>query len=438
MTLSPYQTAVDLVKVRATLTGPDFGQNEEAIVDLTPDQKTASFKGLGFKTADVRIEGFNEDGRLVAFGRASGVALGTTPSVDVPFRRNLAYVTHKKNDNEPKAQSTVYVFDVATHTYASAVQLPKMGGVGRGVSAKGGDGILVNFDVATTGFLGFLSADDNSWTTVQLASAQDLTLGATGNNIVVSAGGGRVSIVDLSKQMVLKDFPSGGLVLDGAISDDGRRAVFVVDVDPGMFIVDLSDACLSTLDQGRCILNKMAIPQAGGVALAGDGHTVYLTSRGTKNCGLIDLSTLTPTTLNSSAFPTTVGAAAYSDAMSAVWALEVGPNGAPHILGFGTAAPNGPDCTACAGQPLGFDKAINTLYNPTDIAVDPSGARMLVVEAGTSTASSGLTVIETMLGADAVGSTGIYPVDPNDATTQNGLIVNARYQPAHIGILYGR
>jgi DNA-binding beta-propeller fold protein YncE len=445
--LTPYQAAVGIAKVRVSILGPDLGANETAILDLKPDEKTASFSDLkNIKSVDVRVEGFDADGRLVAFGRASSVSLASDATVEVPFRRNLAYVTHKPHPKMPKASSTIYIFDVASRTYAGSVQIPN-GGIGRGVSAKGGDGFLINYDRNGQGFLGFLSSDDHQWTEIALKQVQDKALGVTGSALVASAGGGKVSIVDLSKKMVVAEFDIGGTVTDAAISDDGKRGVIIVNT-PGMVVVDLTDPCLAMFNRNQCLKNIMANENPSGVAIGADGHTAYVTSSGGKTVAQLDLASLQGRKLNVAAFPGPVGAATYADDANTIVALSVGPDGAPHVFSYVTV-PRGtcPPTNPCDGLSLGLDAEVNTLLYPVDIASDPSGHRVMVIEAGTSTASSGLTVIETrtesapgaaVINIDVLGSTGLYPLDPTDTVTEGERTVHNRYQPFRFAIAYGR
>lgn len=442
--LSPFAGSVGLSKIRVTIEGPVASQYDQAIQEVAVAPGASGSTQVVFpnypggRRVVVRAEGFDDAGDLVAFGRASNVDVSSTP-LAIPFRRDVAYIIHQPVRGQHRPDNAIYLMDVNSRAFLGKAQIP-MGGIARGISAKGGDGVLVAFDAGDKGYLGLLSSDDGHWTSLPLPAAQDLALGVAGSDTVVVAGGGSATIVDLGKQTVIgSGLPVGGNVLDGAISDDGRRAVFIVDQDPGMVIVDLSPQCLASPSAARCLRQIVAVSNPGGVALAGDGHTAYVTSSGSPAVGQVDLTTLAARPLNSAGFAGAVGPAAFSDLMQAVLAVQSGKDGPPHVLGFVVAVKgNCPASDPCDGQMLPFSAATPTFSFPGDIAVDPSGHRMMVVAAGTSTQTAGLTVIETAAGVLPVGSSSTYPVDPDDTFGSGATLGHQRYRPTHLAILYGR
>jgi hypothetical protein len=140
-------------------------------------------------------------------------------------------------------------------------------------------------------------------------------------------------------------------------------------------------------------------------------------------------------------FVTPTQGVAYSDAMHAILGLEASDSCVGNVVALVLA----PQMCATTGMtecpkasPLTLDQATPTQRCPTAIRTDPSGHRLVVVAAGTSSASAGLTIIETTAAMVPVGSTGNYPADPNDFVMQaDGFVEHVRYQPSGLALIYG-
>ncbi|MCK6551920.1 hypothetical protein L6R52_39165 [Myxococcota bacterium] len=429
----PYAATSGLSKIRVSVDGPDA--YDDATLDLagaTLTQRDVAFESFPAERAvDVVAQGYDEFGNLVAFGTKRAVRVDGDVSVELGFRPNLAFVAHRQNARQQSPGSVLYVFDIASRSFLRKLSLPSAAASARGVFPRGGDALLVTWDEAGAGKLGVLSAKTGEWSVMALPFTHDLAVASPESALGAAAGGGAVSIIDLDTQTVLKSFSIGGTALDGVITSDGRRALFALDVSPGVLVVDLSEACTATLEQGRCIRALDPIPGAAGVALASDGVTAFLTSRTRPSIFAYDLSKLRGYEL-ASGFPLPTGAAAYSEQIKGVLAIQEGDVGAPRVLTYVVPGAEG----------LSLGASVPTLLRPTDIAADPSGRRLFAVAAGTSTGTAGLTVLETAVDPEGkvsvAGSSGYYPTDPDDTYMDGDFEARQRYQPTNVGILYGR
>lgn len=445
--LSPFETGT-LSKIRVSLKGTE--QYDDAAIDLPITARSAVFDSYpSNRTIQVRVEGFDALGNLVAFGRAQNVSTSGDASVSIPFRRNLAYVTHSPNPRQNKPGNAIYVIDLASRTYVGTLRVPG-NGIARNITARGGLAMLVPYDEGGRGFLGVLSADDHQWTSIPLSTPQDIAVAVPDRNIAIVAGGGSVTLVDLDNKdrRIIAEFPVGGNGLAAAMAASGKKAIVLVSLSPGMVAIDLTDNCLKSLQPQRCIRALSAVQSPAGIALAGDGRSAYVTSSANRSVAVVDLERLEVTPLNQAGFAAPVGAAAYSDAMQAVLAVQSGMDGPPRVLGFvvgirkcaGTQVNGRCDGELQTGESLSLADATPTYPFPRAIAADPSGHRLVVVAAGSSTATAGLTVIETAARTVPIGSSGLYPSDPTDTftTRAEGFVGHQRYQPNSVGVLYGR
>jgi hypothetical protein len=417
--LDPFAPEVGVVKVRVEVDGPEA--HDDAVLDLPAGTESAVFSG--FPTADpvnVRALGLDAVGNVVAFGRVDRVAVTEDVSLQFPLRRNLAYITHQPNPAQDRPEGVVYLVDIATRGLVSKVRLPGAAPVARGVSARGGDAILVTFEDGGEGKVGLISAEDGSVQTLALPRPQELTLGVSGRALGVAVGGGVVTFVDLEARTVVEQFarPVGGRVLDGVISAGGQRALVVVSAAPGLIQIDLSARTVESLN---------VVPDPGGVALSRDGRVAYVTSSTERTVAAVDLENGRTRVLNGFVKP--VGRAAYADELDAVLALDVSTENTPgRVLGFITSA----------DEALTVDEGVRTLSVPTGIASDGVGRRALVVAAGTSTETAGLTMVETTAAALPAGASALYPTDPDDRFQVGPVELGQRYQPADVAIVYGR
>lgn len=416
--LDPYAPSVGLASVRVRLVGT--AGSDEAVRDLGLDEDVAVFEGFPMaEAATVIVEGLDGPGNLLAFGRATGLSVTEDLDVSVAVRRNLAYVTHRPNPGQAGPDAVIYQIDLATRGLAGRVRLPGTAPSARGITARGGDELLVTFQDGAQGKVGVLSAADDTVTTIDLPRPQDLTLGAPASPIGVAVGGGVVTFVDFDAGTV-EAFPRpvGGRVLDGVISEDGRRALVVVDAAPGLIQIDL---------EGREVESVNIIANPSGVALSQDGRQAYVTSATEREVAAVNLDNLRVEVLGGFVKP--VGEATYNDALDAVLSLDVDPdNGAGRVLGF----------IAPADEALRVDEGVRTLNFPTGIASDGIGRRAMVVAAGTSTQTAGLTVLEARPGSLPEGASALYPVDPDDRFEVGPSSFGQRYQPSDVAVVYGR
>jgi hypothetical protein len=429
----PYAAESGMVRVRVGVDG--LGQYDDATSELSPSEKSACVSGeFDEGGVNVRAEGFDEDGNLVAFGSASGVGTEGDETVTIKFRRNVAVVTHLANPRQDRPASKAYVIDVAKRTLIGTTRLPGAEPIGRGVSTRGGDSILVAFDDGPAGFIGELSADTGEWRGISLNQPQDLALAIPGQRVGIAVGGGSLTYVDFDAGSVLHEFPMiGGRVRDGAISLDGRRAIIIVDRTPGTLIADLTDNCTSAFERDRCLVALDVVPDPGGVAISSDGGIGYIVSAQSGGVVQLDLARLSTRQMGG-VFPAGVFAAAFSDQIQSVLAIERRADGTGRVHTFVVPTEGA----------VSANDAIQTNLNPMDISADPSGRRAIVVSVGTSTETAGLTVIETAFDVAQdrlkipVGSSRLYPEDPEDAFMIGDFTFHQRYQPARVAVLNGR
>lgn len=432
----PYAAGSNMVKVRVAVDG--LGQYDDATSELSTTEKSTCITGAFDEGGvTIRAEGYDDDGNVVAFGSASGVGTVGDESVVIKFRRNIALVTHEANERQQQPASKVYAIDVAQRNLIGSTRLPGNNPIGRGVSARGGDSMLVVYDDAMSGFVGELSADTGEWRSIPLMRPQDLALAVPGQSVGIVVGGGSLSYVDFDAGRVLHEFGMvGGLVRDGAISKDGKRAVVIVDRSPGTLIIDLSDNCTATFDRERCLAALAVVSDPGGVALSSDGGIAFVASAQSGDVARIEMQTLTTRTLDGS-FPAGVFAATFSDQIQSVLALERRPDGTGRVHTYIVPAEGA----------ISAEDAVQTHLNPVDISADPSGRRAVIVSVGTSTQTAGLTIVETAFDTLAdrlevpIGSSRLYPEDPDDTYMIGGnrdFIYHQRYRPARVAVLNSR
>jgi len=470
----PFRSNERMSVVRIAVDGPE--RHDDAFVDLSLDARSASFSSFPAERAvDVTVSGFDRQGTLVAFGRVESVQIDEDLTIDVPFRRNLAYVTHADICGgfcggdaacvdtgggfscEPKSMACnsacaagrtcvaprsgaacyreytggsqgpgrLYALDIVSRDVVGEIELPGVAPKARGISANGGDSIVVSYEDAAKGFVGMLSLSDGQWKTVELPRVQDIVLiGA--DNVGVAAGGGRVTLFDASTGAPIGEpHVVGGKAIDGAIGLNGRRAIFIVSAAPFVVLVDLERA----RDGGNPIIPPGEVPGAAGVAMSADGAIAYVTSSAQREVVSVAMETGAIATLAGS-FNGLVGNAVYSDRMRSIFALQSDPvENIARVLAYSVAAKSG----------FEVETAVRTLPIPAGIAAGPGGRRIVVVSAGTSTLTAGLTVIDADIDEGAEGSTVSYPQDEGDTfTTPSGFTGRQRYVPSKVAVIYGR
>ncbi|MBK6683154.1 MAG: hypothetical protein IPG45_01665 [Deltaproteobacteria bacterium] len=393
--------------------------------DLAPSERQVTVENYQTEetTVDVVVEGYDELGTVVAYGRVEDVNVEEEEAtVNVPFRRSLAYVIHQPNPGQQRPDSAIYVLDLATRAFVGKVTIPGTAPSARGISAWGGQAMLVTFSDEGMGKVGVLSTSDHTWQVHNLPQIQDLAIAGSTSNTGLVAGGGRLNLIDLSSGAVETlaegggPLVIGGRVRDAAIGLGGRRAV--VALDTNLAIVDLPNKAT----------RAVVLDSPGGVGLSADGITAFATSRTLPVAVEIALEQQT-TDVRGAAFAGPTGIATYSDAIPGVLAVYTDEqNGASRVLGWEDGGSKLPD-----------DQQVTTLRSATGITSDGPGRRVVVVAAGTSSTTAGLTVIDTFSNQQPLqSSTALYPTDPDDNSAGDPLVSGTRYRPRGVAVIYGR
>jgi hypothetical protein len=412
--IDPFNVDARLVKTRIWVSDRGPGV---AAKDLPQTEHGTTFEEYQTEAESVLViaEGYDELGNVVAYGRNENIAIdGDTANVEIQFRRSLAYVIHGSATATKAATpaQTIFVIDLASRGLVTELTIPGTAPAARGISARGGESILVTFSDENQGKLGVLSTRDHTWRVIDLPEIQDLTVAAPESPIGIAAGGGVLSFVDLDAGMAtsLKNpgtmTPTniGGRALDAAIGLGGRRAVVAL------------DANLIIVDPEAKTIKKVGLDAPGGVGLSADGTTAFATSRSLPAVASIKLEQQSSDVLGA-AFSDTTGIATYSEAIPGVLAVRQSSAGKGTVLGWEDGG-------------ISLEAKVPTLFFPTGITTDGAGRRAVVVAAGVSNLDAGLTVIDTFgNGAAPVGSSISYPLD----TTHK-----ARYQPKGVAVVYGR
>ncbi len=417
--LDPYAPEVGMSKIRVVFDGIEA--NDEILRDLDPEVSSVTLEGvIAGAGANIEVFGYDAGGNIVAFGRTEDIDVAAQSEVNVALRRNLAYVIHRANDNQDHPESVVYQIDLVSRGLVGKLRLPGTNPLARSITAYGGEAMLVTVSDGGQGSLLKISAADHSVTSLALPAAQQLALGAPKVGTGVVIGGGIVTFVDLDQMTVLEQYPGrvGGRVLDGLISGDGRRAIVLVDVTPGILDIDL---------QNRTVAALSVVPDPGGVTLGRDGRVAYVTSLSSRKVAAIDLKNGRVTELGG--FIKGVGKAAYVRELDALLGIDVsGSNRSGRVLGF----------FPTIDRAMSIADGVKTLDDPRAIAAAGSGRRVIVVAAGTSTQTAGLTVIEATATRLPQGASALYPVDPDDRFFDGPIELGQRYQPVDVAVVYGR
>ncbi len=439
--LDPFAPDVGLEVIQVVVDGPDRG--DDATISLAPGERTATFSGFPLGDADggpltVRAEGLDAQGNIVAFGRIQTEASGDDLSVQFPLRRNLAYVIHRRNQNQANPEGVVYVIDPPTRSLVERIDIEGADPRADWITARGGDSLLVTYRDGGIGYLGVLSAQDHTWRRIELDAPQRVALGVEGQSLGVVAGGGFVSFVDLDEGRVVSRTPPpgqeiGGTVIDGVIAGDGRTALFIlggVELGFGTIIfVNIEAQSIQALD---------VVSDPAGVALSSDGRVAFVTSGSQAAVAEVDLRNGLFALANG--FDGRVGLAAFSENMQAVLALDADPS-ARRVLALLPRANCPTNLQQNCGEPIPAREATPTTEVPVDISADGVGRQIIVVGAGTSTAGAGLTLIETFEAFQQlpIGTRTTYPGDPEDTFVEGrNLVRRQRYQPRAVTFIYGR
>jgi hypothetical protein len=425
--LDPFAPELGLERVRVFVEGE--GQNDDAIVDLDPrgSAREVALEGLSSERARVRVEGYGASGAVLAFGRARSVELAGRPTVDVAFRRNLAYVIHRPNPAQRSPARFIYALDLARRAFVEKIEIPGTDPVARAITARGGAHMIVTWREGVRGFAGLLSLDDHVFEQViELPGVQDVALGVPGRSRGIAIGGGWVTHLDFAAGTAeVVDDRVGGGILDAAMSADGRRVLAAIDVSPpGLLFFDLDE---------RSVEVQSILPDPAGVALDARGEIAYVTSRTQSRVVAFDLGNRRAEVFDTG-FSAPVELTVFSDSLLSVLGIYR-EGSAGRMLSYHVPSQTG----------LPLDASVETLSRPTGVAIDGTGRRAVVVAAGTSTAGAGLTLVDAFVDRLEGSGRWLYPGDPDDTFTRppNGLgeaprVGRQRYQPASVAVVYGR
>ncbi|MFO0728030.1 MAG: hypothetical protein U1E65_29890 [Myxococcota bacterium] len=465
----------NLVRMRAELDGSENADDVAHELDLSA--REVSFPDYpGSRTYKLTLKGYDESDNLVAYGEVRGELKTSSVDVKLPFRRLLGYVTHRApcdagcgNDQVcasplkgpfecvpkgadcdacgagtacvqltatatacasawgtrvSKAPGVVYVVDVGTRSRLDTLTLPGNHPRGLGVFARGGDGVWIVYkdDAATKAT--FLSSSDHTFgPSIDLPFAHEIVVASPSQRYAVAAGGGAISFIDQENNTILRSVQVGGSVYDVALGGENQRdALFVTSA--GLLEVPLD---LAETTEGA---NPGDISRPAGVAVDDNGRIAYVSSGASGAVLEIDLFVGTAIRSDDPNHPG--GPVLYfpgpAGAMTLAGGLLVAMEGGAkpqHVVSFQV---NGAGATA--GN-------IGVLPNPSDIVAAPGGSGILLVSAGTSSASAGLTIIDATVPPTA--STVTYFRDPTDMYRDpSGPMFPERYQPRRLGILYGQ
>ncbi len=461
--LDPFQVP-NLTTIRVRVDGTE--RTDDATRALGPGERSVVFEALpGDREVRVQVEGFDSEGNLLAFGRADAVQLDGDVTASVPFRRHLAFVTHKPicdatcrtgevcadagegarcvpeasgcagcgadqvcvmerrgptceraYTGRSKGPGVVYALDVMTRSLVRRIALPGTDPRGRGVTSADGRAMVLTWSDQGQGFVGLLSLDDGSLRALPMPVSQDLAvLGPSG--VGAAAGGGRVLIFK-EDGSVLADKPAAGRALAGAVGAGGRRAVFAMSASPGVLIVDLEDPAAPLIPPG-------SIAGATGLGLSEDGRFAYVASA-EGEVYVVDLVLGSQQQLGGS-LPGAVQLAAYSERASTVVGVQNRPeDNVSRIIAYSVAGLSA------------LDETVGALPRPEGLAAGPGGRRLVVVSVGTTTRTAGLTVLDVDQQDGLDGSTVLYPSDPEDSFPAPGGLGYQTYHPHRVGTIYGR
>jgi DNA-binding beta-propeller fold protein YncE len=463
--LSPFDAAARLSFVRVQVDGSE--RLDEAAVDLAPGAQAASFVEFPVDR-EVRViaTGYDELGNVAAYGEAEAVVESDDLAVAVPFRRALAYVIHRDicdggcgegfvcanpgdghrclaaaacecRDGEvcgvtdigaqcvrpyggaSAGARRVYAIDLNTKALVDVLSLPVPDARAVSITAESGDGVWVTLEAPTQSSAVFLSSSTHEWSApLPLQLGAEHSMSARGLPYVVGSGGGFIRVVDRATGAQVTQVPVGGRVRDGVIGGNDDKALVVT--SETLALLDLEDPASAVA------VNPGDLPGSSGAALSADRRFAYVTSSVDGTVIIFDL-VLGSSRVLGGQFVVPVQNLVYSQR-------------GEMLLGILTSEPsvfvgafNVPDQV---GLPV--DKAVGTLPLPTGVAVGPAGARVIVVSAGTSTGSAGLTLVDPVLGEEPTGSTVSYLRDPTETYVERGATLRQRFRPYKVAALYGQ
>ncbi len=420
--LDPFAPAAGVQKVRMIVRGPE--RTDEAAVDAPAGTDRLSISEFPAEEVSIEVFGFDEVGNVRAYGRLGRQRVDGSLSATIPFRRSLAYVIHARSEEQNQPEGLVYVLDVATRTLVDRIRLEGVRPRARSVTARGGESILVAGADGIDAFVDEISTLDHSVRRIPLNSRPDVVLAVPDRPLGVAVGGSRLAFIDFDEgREVEGGLDIGGRVLDAVIATSGLRAIAAVDIfPPGLLDIDL---------ERRRVEGRNVLVNPAGVALDWRTDLAYVVSSENQGIVVVDMDTGRENNVQSAAgqaasMASPTGIAAYSDEMNGLFGVfDPGGTSQPQIFPFSTF-----------GR-AGGSRSIPTFFNPGGIAADGPGRRVVVVGAGTSTETSGLTVIEPEFNELAPEATStLYPLDPDDRA--GPFDQRQRYRPIDVAITYGQ
>lgn len=503
--LDPFRADERMSFVRVTVSGVEAGDLVTA--DLAAGATSVAFDGFPIageeaaqRTIDVVVQGFDDYGNQLAYGRALGVAFEGETNVSVPFRRALAYVAHQAvcgfgcGDEGacvdagagfeclPRATECgacgagracvqlsggsrrcrpvftgstegpghLYVLDAFGRNVVERVPLPGAAPRALELSAYEGEQVVTTMIEGGRGKIGLLSTASHEWRVGELNDPAGLPLTPThavlgrGQAVGLAAGGGYIVTFDPASFATLTGRLIPGSVRDVAVGLDGTRAIVVVNQEPYVFLVDLSDP-----SSPASISTPASSTGGGGVAISEDGRLAYVTSDADGSVVVIDLLRGIARA-GKGRFPAAARQVVYSEYTSSLLAVQSADDpGAVRDAMLWTTDPT---------FERGYGPAVGRFQRASGLAGLPGGRRALLVSPSTSTLSASLTALE--LSRDQsnpiAASKGLYPLDAverkvsglrpgvecqgfdrTNAPESCRIYEYQRYQPRSITVLYG-
>jgi|GEM_PF-6123816 len=466
--LDPFQK---IKKVRVRIDGPE--RFDDAIVYLEDGQQTAVFKNFPLDSdVSITAQGFDDNGLVYAFGQSEEFKVGSeNEAVTIAFRRLFAYVIHDSicdggcksgqacvdtgegyscsavddlcdvncSDSQACVSLTtgsrcletfqgkdsgpekIYVLDPQTRSVVQSLKLPVPNATASSIRADRGERILVTFETDETAYLGLLSQKDHTWKTFTLPRPGAIAL-AGRNNLGVIAGQGRVYFINLESGEIdtQGEQATAGRILDGSVGDGGRKAVIVMSGQPGVLLVDFDR---------KEIYPPGQIEGAAGVGVSDDGRLAYINSSTTRQVRVLDLRTVGLSLLQGEFFGSP-GISTFSSVVSGLLGVYVNEDeNINRVIGYSVSGK----------RAFEMGSEVNVLPSPRGIASLPGSNRVLIVSAGTSTLSAGITMIDPNLETGLEASTTVYPLDVEDSYVNRAREVSfQRYRPGDVAVTYGR
>jgi DNA-binding beta-propeller fold protein YncE len=489
--LSPTTSAVGLERVEIFVAGTERGVDATVIGDATLAQ--ATFSGIPEDTRlAVIARGYDALGNLVGYGERR--AVDPREPLTLSFRRPLGYVAHAEvcgggcgagvcariastpfcdaanacidtggafactattsgcegcgagsacilESQTPRcvrtyagtsrAPATIYAFDTADRSFVEAVTIPGTRPRAIAVSAVGGEAVWVTWSDEPEGSddrggrAARLSTSDHTWSPVVRTGAPfDLVIGSPTQDHAVGGRSGELALIDVVAGSVLRRFSTGGRVLDGAVGGPGGRIALLA-----------TSSGLVSLELDRANETQPVVPGelvgASGVAVDETGDVAYVASSVERSLVALDLVRGGATPIASCAgvadaciagFAAPVTGLAYASTGQALFAIR---DAEQRVLAY--------DLLSRRGAPSA--QGIGIYERGAGIAAGPDGLRVALISTGTSSLSSGLTMLDATL--PPTGSSLGYFGDPLDGYTERGQRFRQRYQPRSLTILHG-